>query len=557
MGLFKAKNKTVIDYETEATLPSFSIDTNGFIMFDDSSLGGAAVLEVIPHFFTESVTHEDPLYHDDSTDTIVNPDYEPPVGALFPDKRKQVYPSWIYFLNSLQMQDDSDEPTHVQIMIKKVRSDEWYTRTDYAVYKESLRANELVDKAKNNDPHDVLLAARAVDYVTLLEENQRNIRNAPNSSVDVRKLAGYKTRFFLVVGYTPSSEGWWMDGRDTDYYITDNNIVDTLFKDNADKMVDRVVNLIANRRERKDDTYSSGGQEDDFFWIQSDRTAQIITTRIQKIKNAIKQWNNNNPDCQMSFHLKDLEGVETAALVAFFPNIMTPYWDKIWTLKSNQDDVLYQMDVRNALALGDTSIVNQGQLVQDIALGQVDMRHTYEEQEKFLNQYKNKAYDEIEDIFAEHDALNWSAEREEKMEQWKQESLRQQELTDDVWGDFNTLIAVDEEYKTPAQKREEFLRKYKNKPSIQPGEMQNSADANSTQIRHNNANNSQQSQQIQQQQPQNSSKLNTAAKQVAETPASKRQQYAQAHNVKTTSTPKVPNSLNNSEQVNKQDIDSK
>ena len=51
---------------------------------------------------------------------------------------------------------------------------------------------------------------------------------------------------YLVVSYTPSSEGWWFDGRDSDYYITDNDSATNLFQE--DKWADRLASMFMKRK---------------------------------------------------------------------------------------------------------------------------------------------------------------------------------------------------------------------------------------------------------------------------------------------------------------------
>ena len=455
MGLFK-KKKEVEFYETETSLPSFGIDTNGFIMFDDRRLGGAAVMEVIPHVTTEGMTHTDPVYSNESTDITENPGYEPSI-ALFPDARSQVYPGWVYFLNGLLPLGPEDECTHIQILAKKCRTREWNTKSDYACYK----AHKEMDwKISSGLSRGEMKAARARDYLELLDSIRADVEKIPAYTFDVKKLPAYVVRYFLVISYTPSGEGWWMDGRDSDYYVRDSASPLSLFKN--DRAVDNAVSLLT--RFRKDDAERDDGAEDDLFWIESDRTAQILDTRLKKVNRLVESWNKREPARPMPFHLKPMDGREVAALICFFPNIITPYWDKIWNLHANQDDVLFRADALHALDMHDTSFIEEVRDInKSIVSGEVDMRHTKAEQEEFLAKYRGVAYEDISGLRSERDQLNWTPEEEER--RMIAEQQRQQRALDDqdLWGDIAAGDGIAEEFQTPEQRRETFLKKYKNR----------------------------------------------------------------------------------------------
>lgn len=463
MALFKAKTKDIEEYETEIALPSFKIDTNGFIMFDDPSLGGACVLEVFPHVSTEGITHEDPVYHNECTEFSTNPTYEPSTNALFANVRHRVYPGWVNFLNSLQALDESDEPTHLQILMKKCRADEWYTRMDYACYT-AHKEFDAQAKAKMTarDPRKALLGARTQDYLDLLESVNDKIKNIPETSRDVRKMAGYKMKFYIIISYTPSSEGWWLDGRDSDYYISDHASPFLAFAGSQDKLVDRLTDMIFSRAMKKQSgSVPEGGQEDDFFWIESDRTAQILATRVHKMMTTVKKWNKENKNLPLTFHMKKLSDRETAALVRFFPNILTPYWDKIWSLQSDQNDMLYSFDVQHAIEMGDLSLLDQDGLFDDIMAERVDMRHSKDEQEAFLAKFKDKNFDEIGDLRSDYDDRFWSPEKEEEDAIRAAELAEAQANAHNLWSDFSDMFALDETEQTQQQKRDEFLKQYK------------------------------------------------------------------------------------------------
>lgn len=464
MGLFKAKRKDVESYETDMDLPAFKVDANGYIMFDDPTLGGAAVFEVIPHITTESITHEDSVFHNESTNFKKNPTYEPTNNMLFGDARNITYPGWVHFVNSLQPQDSVDEPTHIQILVKKCRSRDWDTRLDYAVLQTHKELDSLISQRDTTrDPRKALLAARADDYLSLLEYTKKTVDELSYYANDIRQIPSYMTKFYLVISYTPSSEGWWLDGRDSDYYISDTSAPMTLFKNNEDKFIDKVTSIIGKRLDKKNNAdVNIGGAEDDFFWIEADRTAQVISTRINKIHRMISRWNENNPQTPMPFHLKKMHNREVAALIRFFPNILTRYWDKIWNLQSDQNEVLYMKDVEKALKTHDLSFVEEASsLYSNIRDGHVDLRHSLAEQDDFLSKYKDKDFDDIGSIEGDHDDLFWSPEQEEKELARIKAAEEYQSEQEDLWAEFDASFALADELKTQSQRREEFLSKYK------------------------------------------------------------------------------------------------
>lgn len=418
-------------------------------------------MEVIPHVSTEGITHEDPIFHNESTD---DSSYEPSGNALFGDARGWVYAPWVNFLNSLQPQDEADEPTHVQLLMKKCHSDEWYTRIDYASYMAHKELDSVARAYKTSQTvRGALRGRRALDYLNLLDSIKKKTDELPLIRRDIRHIAGYKMKFYLVVSYTPSSEGWWLDGRDSDYYISDHASPFLTFASSQDNLVEKITDIIASRVAKKNGANDAvGGQADDFFWIESDRTAQIIATRMHKIMTSIKKWEKTHP-MPMPFHLEKLDGREAAALIRFFPNIMTPYWDKIWTLQSDQNDMLYNFDVRKALELDDASALgDQKMLFEDIKANTVDMKHDKSKQDEFLAKFKNKDFEELRSSRAEYDDMFWSPELEEEQAE-KQAELerRRAEAEDDIWKDFAGMFALDEDLKTREQQRDEFLSKYK------------------------------------------------------------------------------------------------
>lgn len=464
MALFKARRKDIEEFETEMSLPAFRIDTNGYVMFENGSLGGACVMEVVPLVSTEGMTHEDPVYHNESTEKSVNPSYEPTCNILFGDCRRKVIPGWASFLNSLMPSDDSDEPTHVQILIKKCHADEWYTRMDYACYEAHKEYDrESAHLSRTGSLKDALVSHRMKDYMGLLDAINDSIKKIPPSSRDVRSLATYKTKFFIVVSYTPSSEGWWFDGRDEDYYVSDHASPIMAFASSQDKIVDRIADLFAKRIVKKEESNApDDGRQDDFFWIEADRTAQIIATRVNKIKKAMREWNKSHKNLRMPFNIVEMDPREVAALIRLFPNIVTPYWDKIWNLQSNQNNMLYDFDVDRAITLEDAHLLgDQEALFEDIKSGTVDMLHSEKERENFLAQFRGVAYEELGNMQSEYKKETWTVEKEIAQSQHEKERLAAIAAQGDLWSDFDEELIIDPDLMNEEQQKKEFLSQYK------------------------------------------------------------------------------------------------
>ena len=464
MGLFRAKKKDVEICETEMSLPSYHIDMNGYVIFDDTWLGGADVIEVIPHVPTEGFTHEDPVFHDTSTD---DEDYKPSTDHTWDDVRSTVMPAWVHFLNGLQQEYDGDSAIHLQVLVKKCRADEWNTRWDYACWNARNEFSGLFSNMRYGSPSvsERLRAAYASQYVQLMEEQREIIESQSQNSFDIRRLPAYKTRFFIVISYTPSSEGWWCDGRDTDYYVRDDTGAMSLFRD--DKAVEKIANLLT-RKQRKAQDAEVGGEVSDFFWIETDKIAQVLYTREQKILRVMSEWNASNPSKQMPFHLKKLADREVAALICFFPNILTPYWNMIWDLQANTNDVLYGQQVQRALDTGDVSILDADRtnaLMRGIASDNVNVGHNANDRDAFLARYRGKDFSEIGTVTDEYKSMNWSPEKEEEQRRLQEEARRARSDAGKLWGDIDDTYAISEKFKTDEQRRQEFLARYKQAPA--------------------------------------------------------------------------------------------
>ena len=120
---------------------------------------------------------------------------------------------------------------------------------------------------------------------------------------EIRKLPSYLKSFYIVVSYTPSSEGWWMDGRDSDYYISDTVSPSALFIDGG--VAEKISSFIANRK--KNDDVEEGG---DFFHLEADRIAQVLATRVNKIIRFTREWPISHKGLSLPFTIRRLDGIE-------------------------------------------------------------------------------------------------------------------------------------------------------------------------------------------------------------------------------------------------------
>ena len=386
MSIFKPKTK-LVDYETEDSIPSFYVDANGYILFDDDDLGGAAVFEIIPGAMTESMTHCDPVTMKSTSDDH----YKSQTGSYFGDSRLTAIPAWIEFLNNLQPKDDDDDLIHIQILAKHCIMSEWdesaSTRGGYASEKvrKSIEQMDRVMFGRRPTLKDALMRARLIDYAEEIDAASTHDLSTRKSSFDVRQIPAYKIKYFLVVSYTPSSEGWWMDGRDSDYYVSDNaSSVMSLFDD--DRAAENITNFIMKHRRNKDK-----GQEntaDDFFYVRADETAQVLYSRVKRIEKCVDDWNRTHLIQPMPFTLRRLDMRESAALIAMFPNIVTPYWDRIWELKDDINQVLYGLEADIAVARRDTDFIGR-HAQQIISSNRVDMSRSEDELEAYISRYRN------------------------------------------------------------------------------------------------------------------------------------------------------------------------
>lgn len=486
MGLFKRK---VIEYDTEASLPAFEVDANGFIIFKNKNLGGCGIFEITPCVTTESMTHTDSGTHEDVLsqeylDAIMEFNGQQAPNVQYDDARRTVYPAWIAFLNSLHPESGDDDPIHAQILVKKVIDDEWPTRSDYArnetekafadtlyrreeARKVSARQNRRRHQSRRNRRNkDALIQARWRDYDNLLQglSQVEDAYEAPRA---------YKAKMYLVISYTPSSEGWWFDGRDSDYYVSDNDSATNLFQE--DKWADKWASVFMKKKGMSNTAgYSNSGatSADEIFWVHSDMIAQVIETRMEQIEDGIAEYRMAHRGTDYPFMMRRLEGIESAGLIAMFPNIMSHYWDEMWDINTNVNDVLYKLQYNSAIRSGNADIISGGQGSSGFTWRNVQMND--EEAEEFLKKFAADIREKggPKDARQEHiDDINVVSQKEIDMalgrvvnQDTGQNNMSLGQSMDDIWGDFGDGQLPDYgTEKTQAQKDEEFLSRFRNR----------------------------------------------------------------------------------------------
>lgn len=450
MSIFKPKTKEV-DYETEDSIPSFHVDANGFILFDNDDLGGAAVLEITPHATTEGMTHCDPVTMQKAT----SEHYESTTGSYFGDARIDVMPAWVHFINSLQPQEEDDDLIHIQILCKQCLMEEWEpdasTRGGYASarVRKSIREIDRGMIGQNPSVKTSLKRARLNDYASLIDKASQRMVSGRKTGFDVRQVPAYKVRYFLIVSYTPSSEGWWMDGRDSDYYVSDNaSSVRSLFDE--DRAADRIADFIS--KHRKDKNAGEYNTADDYFYVRSDETAQVLYSRVKRLEKCVADWNKDHLLQQMPFEMRRLDMRESAALVAMFPNIVSPYWDRIWELKDDMNQVLYGLESDIAVARRDTGFIGR-HAQQIIETNRVDMSRSKEELEAYIAQYRDSTAVEA---------------RQAEKNRWEVEmgiasAPSERESGDTLFTEIDPSFVADSGERTERQLQEDFLDRYRSR----------------------------------------------------------------------------------------------
>lgn len=438
MTLFSPKSKAV-EYETENSIPSFHVDANGFILFDQEDLGGAAILEVTPKVMTEGITHLDSLTGEKYSASSKDKNQS---GMEFGDARDLIYAPWVYFLNNLLPQHPDEEPIHIQILAKYCLMSDWdeqvRTSLDYQriLVDKEIEANRRKFRGCKPTRKQALVEARRLDYRNELT----SIAGKPHVGIGI---AAHTIKYYLVVSYTPSAEGWWMDGRDSDYYRTDSNLsVFSLFDE--DKAVDRIVDFLM--KHRRSNARDGDNTADDYFRVHTDAVSQVLHSRVLRVEKIVEKWNNTHILQKMPFTLRRLHMRESAALIAMFPRIVSSYWDKIWDLKENMNEILYGLEADIAIAKGDTEFMHR---YRDsiINTNQADTTLTSEALEAFIDRYRTSTAVE---------------ENQQERRQWEIEmGYREAASNETVVGSFTGMDSGN--LRGAEANMEDFLAQYRNR----------------------------------------------------------------------------------------------
>lgn len=374
--------------ETELSLPEFYVDQNNFLMFRDPDLGGCGVFEVTPHVWDASWTHID----DFQSDRLIDGEGDgmtSSLGTRYADSRRCVVSTWMAFLNALLPLDMNSSQIHMQILGKKshdVRRGEddapWVTEADYLL---AQTAGSLSSVSFTDDGTRI----RYRDYYEYLKRKAIDSHSYV-AMRDAEHSAAYDTRWFIVISYTPSSEGWWYDGRDSDYYMVDDtlDLSHPLAMFNNPRLVDSLVTKWVRRRRRKE-RKGAVNTAGDIFPLATDVTTSVIHSRMLEIENIYARVARSLPrGVAMPFSLRRLTGRETAALVAFFGDLLTPYWDKAMRMQGvDMDDVLMGVEASIAVTTGDIGGITA--FTEDVIAGTVDLSLSDAEFEEFRRRHAN------------------------------------------------------------------------------------------------------------------------------------------------------------------------
>lgn len=447
MAIFKPKVKQV-EFETEDCFQGFTVDTNGFIIFDDSDLGGVGIFEVTPLVTTAGYTRTDNLSSETDMDAK---DYISEIGEYFDNTRRDIILNWVFFLNKLHAENDSEDPIHVQIVVKKMRSWDWDASIDNGIYYTQHEFEALANDKRTAGGQWMDL--RRKDYFSYLLALQDDIYEN-STRFDFRQFPVYKTRMFMIVSYTPSSEGWWIDGRDSDYYVQDVSSPTSLFQDDkaAEKIADKLVNRVFKKQNEEE--YNTAF---DLFFIESDKTAQIINTRMRKIEQVMDDVGEH-----ATFSIRRLSQMETSTLVAFYNDLLTPYVEKAQRLKADFNDIYHNIDNQMAFATG--SFTDYAKLnSDDIIYGNVDLMMPEEKEAEFLARFKDRDRDSIMTIGEEmRKKAEWDAEK--YLEEIEEDYDPFENARNEFWQSINPDFVVATPNRSDAQlEEEEFLNRFKNR----------------------------------------------------------------------------------------------
>lgn len=388
MNVFKPKKKQVTVEETDTSLPPFRVDVNGFLMFLDEELGGCGIFEVIPAVWSAAWSYIDDYR---SGDMIDDNEMISSSGVQYADARRVIVPVWVAFLNSLLPKDSNTSQTHIQILGKKTRTDQdddysWRTMDDYLFSQTAKDIGNRKEYIMGNDCRRL----RALDYFKMLG-NYSIKSNQRSATFDIGHATSYETRWYIIVSYTPSSEGWWYDGRDSDYYMVEDTLdlshPLSMFSD--PRFVDRLTSRIMKRRKKKESEHEVN-TADDIFPLATDLTASVIQSRMRSIEmtydRLAKRLAKSKTHAAMPFYIRRLDGREVAATMAFFDDITTPYYEKALSqLQTNTNEVFMGMDADMAIISRDISYVDQYN--EDILRGTVDLETSDEDDEDFKKRF--------------------------------------------------------------------------------------------------------------------------------------------------------------------------
>ena len=393
MSVFKPKKKQIVKEETDSSLPPFKIDVNGFLMFENEDLGGCGMFEVTPATWNAAWTHIDDWRPGDIIDDnqMISSS-----GVQYADARRIIVPVWVEFLNQLLPKDNNTSQTHIQILGKKTKADDeddwniWRTCDDYLY---AMTAKDI-DQRKDEIMRDSMIRLRTLDYLKMLG-NYSIQSNQRSGIVDMGHASAYDMHWYIVVSYTPSSEGWWYDGRDSDYYMVEDTLdlshPLSMFSD--PRFVDKVTAKIMKRREKRKPAETNTAE--DIFPLATDLTAAVIQSRMRSIENTYdnlaRLLAKNKHPVAMPFMLRRMTGREIAATIAFFDDVTTPYYEKAITqLQTNTNEVFMGMDAHMAVMSQDISYVDRYN--EDILRGTADLETSDEEDAEFIGRFTNATH---------------------------------------------------------------------------------------------------------------------------------------------------------------------
>lgn len=342
MSFFKPKEKEIA-IETQEDLPKFHFDVNGFLIFDDPSLGGCGIYEIIPTIMTGAVTHRE-TFGSNAVDTKAKGYTPSRAMEVIGDRRRDAVMQWVSFVNGLLPDDDAESQTHVQIILKKTHPDEWWDAYGYAI--DNLHGH-IGDPAPSLGRH-----GRA--YRRSYEEMLDDLGRAGTSGNGMWNGASYDVLGYIVVSYTPSSEGWWLDGRDDDYYVRDTHDDRSLFS--VEGMAERIGKFIADRREKQEesDEYNTA---DALFPIDEERIAQVLQTRMRKIERKMSAYSQKVGNDAIAFTIRRTHMIDNSMLMSFWNNPLTSYRYKVWNMHTDMSDVITGMRNEEAAASGDVNLL--------------------------------------------------------------------------------------------------------------------------------------------------------------------------------------------------------